>query len=394
MLSPVGFWSYARHDDSQSEGRLSQLRAIVGKEMNLKSGAEVTLWQDIAAIPFGADWERTIKQTIGQTTFFVPIVTPRFLKSKYCHDEFVEFRNRMLAIGRDDILFPVHYVDVDYMPAAETVFGEDLAVLRRQQWIDFRPLLYADPKSSEVRKWAGSLADSILGAMRRVEPAKKAAISLAVADPAMEKRAESAMPARVEAEREAPTQRREEAEQLEKERVEAAKRAAAEERRTAEPEALAPQLNEQRGLEQADRGRLEAEAAEQRGADAETAPNRASAAGSDGARGSRFGATIKRIGYVLYCAVVGVVCFAVGGGILLVGAHFLKGGAATNEMAQRLGAATGRLALGGGGALGALFGAWVGAEESKTDAERAANVPGWIAAGLLAALFLSTFFQA
>ncbi len=31
MLEPVGFWSYARQDEQQTGGRLSQLRAIVGK---------------------------------------------------------------------------------------------------------------------------------------------------------------------------------------------------------------------------------------------------------------------------------------------------------------------------------------------------------------------------
>ena len=53
----------------------------------LQYGIEVTLWQDISAIPYGADWAETIERTIGQTTFFIPIVTPRFLKSTHCRDE-------------------------------------------------------------------------------------------------------------------------------------------------------------------------------------------------------------------------------------------------------------------------------------------------------------------
>jgi hypothetical protein len=67
----------------------SQLREIVGKAIGLQYGAEVTLWQDIAAIPYGADWAATIERTIGQITFFIPIVTPRFLKSQYCFEEFM-----------------------------------------------------------------------------------------------------------------------------------------------------------------------------------------------------------------------------------------------------------------------------------------------------------------
>src|ERR1700677_931814 len=137
MLDPVGFWSYARQDDAHSDGRLRQLRAIVGKAIVLQSGVEVVVWQDVAAIPYGADWAEVIAPTIGQTTFFIPIVTPRYLKSENCRDEFLEFRRRMRGLGRTGLVFPVHYVSVDGMIADETVFGDGLATLRRSQWIDF-----------------------------------------------------------------------------------------------------------------------------------------------------------------------------------------------------------------------------------------------------------------
>jgi len=167
MLDPLGFWSYARQDDAQSDGQLSQLRAIVGKAIVLQYGTEVTLWQDISAIPYGADWAETIERTINQTTFFVPIVTPRFLKSTHCRDEFIAFRRQMQNLNRSDLIFPIHYVGVDDVKPEETVFGEELTALRRSQWIDFRPLLYADLKSPEVRRWAGDFAASVLKTLRR-----------------------------------------------------------------------------------------------------------------------------------------------------------------------------------------------------------------------------------
>ncbi len=167
MLDPAGFWSYTHHDDAHSDGRLSQLRAIVGKQIVLQCGVKVTLRQDIAAIPHGADRAETIERVIGQTTFFIPIVTPRYLKSQYCRDEFASFRRRMQAMGRNDLVFPIHYVGVDGTRPEETVFGDDLAALRRSQSIDFRPLFHADPKSQEVWRWAGELAESVLKALRQ-----------------------------------------------------------------------------------------------------------------------------------------------------------------------------------------------------------------------------------
>jgi hypothetical protein len=173
MLDPVGFWSYARQDDAHSDGQLSQLRAIVGKQIILQCGDEVKLWQDIVAIPFGVDWSSEIERTIGQTTFFIPIITPRFLKSRHCCDEFVAFRRRMQAMGRDDLIFPVHYVTVEDMRPSETIFGDQLDALRRHQWIDFRPLVFEDPKSTKVKQWAAQLAAGILAAMRRDEAARR-----------------------------------------------------------------------------------------------------------------------------------------------------------------------------------------------------------------------------
>ena len=165
VLKPVGFWSYARQDDSHSDGQLTQLRAIVGNAISLRLGDEVRVFQDTAAIPFGADWAASIEEAIDQTTFFIPIVTPRFLKSENCRDEFRSFRRRMKALGRNDLIFPIHYVDVEPIAASDTVFGDELGVLRRQQWIDFRSLQFEDVKSAKVRQWADALAVSIHSAI-------------------------------------------------------------------------------------------------------------------------------------------------------------------------------------------------------------------------------------
>ena len=196
MLKPVGFWSYARQDDAHSDGQLSQLRALVGKALALRYGEELTLWQDIAAIPFGADWAATIERTIGQVTFFIPIVTPRYLKSENCQSEFRAFRERMRELTRDDLIFPIYYVDVETLSVADTVFGDDLVALRRQQWADFRPLTFDDPKSSKVRQWCDHFAAGVLDAMRRAAPpqARSAAPQRAPAQPAAAKAEKIAAP--------------------------------------------------------------------------------------------------------------------------------------------------------------------------------------------------------
>ena len=173
MLKTVGFWSYTRRDDKHSGGQLSQLRLILGSAISLRQGEEVKLFQDTEAIPFGNDWARNIDDAIQDVTFYIPVVTPAFLKSEYCQDEFIAFRRRMEDLGRDDLIFPIHYVDVDHFDPAQSVFGDDFAALRRPNWIDFRPLQFEDPNSPKVKQWADRLAGSILGAMRREPPTRR-----------------------------------------------------------------------------------------------------------------------------------------------------------------------------------------------------------------------------
>jgi hypothetical protein len=47
----VGFFSYSRKDDEDSEGALSKLRARIQRELRLQLGRSLRLWQDAAAIP-------------------------------------------------------------------------------------------------------------------------------------------------------------------------------------------------------------------------------------------------------------------------------------------------------------------------------------------------------
>ena len=139
------------------------------------------LWLDVATRPPGVIWADEIERAIGKTTFYIPIVTPRFLKSQYCLDEFRSYQRRMIALGRDDLIFPVHYVDVDHIRVEDTIFGDDLTALRRSQWTDFRPLFYTDSKSLDVQRWAGRFADGVLLAMRRSPPGKAEAPAVAQA---------------------------------------------------------------------------------------------------------------------------------------------------------------------------------------------------------------------
>ena len=178
MLSPIGFWSYSSTDDDHSRGRLSQLRALLASELQGKIGRnlKVNIFQDVAAIPPGAEWEKQIRQAIDGSLFLIPIVTPSLLQSEWCCQEISLFRQRESAtLGRADLIFPIHYLNVDDRDSSRPEDCHDaelFSFLRSRQWTDFRALRHKNPESEDVAHKIDTLAEAICAALRRAERAR------------------------------------------------------------------------------------------------------------------------------------------------------------------------------------------------------------------------------
>ena len=165
-LPPVGFWSYARQDDEMSGGKLSALRFQLKSELQQQYGRErINIFQDVGAIPPGAEWETEIVAALNRSTFFIPLVTPAFLQSEFCCREVEIFFEREKDLARDYSgvqklrrVFPILYVSVDGVePEKPTVLHE----LQRLQWADFRELRHKDPHDHSVRVALERLASGI-----------------------------------------------------------------------------------------------------------------------------------------------------------------------------------------------------------------------------------------
>ena len=96
----VGFFSYSREDDEGMKGALSALRDGIQRELSAQLGrskSNFRLWQDHEAIAPGRLWESEIAAAIEQSVFFIPMVTPRVIRSKHCKFEFESFLGREKA---------------------------------------------------------------------------------------------------------------------------------------------------------------------------------------------------------------------------------------------------------------------------------------------------------
>jgi TIR domain len=152
-LEPIGFWSYTRDDDARSRGRLSQLRTLLADELQGRLGRaeRVQIFQDVAGIPYGAAWENELDTALECCSFFIPILTPGFLQSEMCCREIMRFRQREITLWRNDLIFPIHYIDVDEVQPDRPGSVFDRAAwdcLRSRQQIDFRHLRLQPPENN------------------------------------------------------------------------------------------------------------------------------------------------------------------------------------------------------------------------------------------------------
>lgn len=167
----VGFFSYSREDDQDSQGALSALRARIQGELRGQLGRTAKtfrLWQDREAIASGTLWESEIKNAVGQAVFFIPIITPTVVASPYCRFELEAFLTREAALGRGDLVFPILYIDVPALDdPARRQNDPVLSLIARRQYVDWSEFRYLDVNSTEVRRAIGRFCVDIRNSLHR-----------------------------------------------------------------------------------------------------------------------------------------------------------------------------------------------------------------------------------
>ncbi|NHC12976.1 TIR domain-containing protein [Motilibacter deserti] len=167
---PAGFWSYAHADDDGEDGRLTRLAGRVRAEFAATTGSDLVLFLDRDALSWGSQWRARIDAALRATTFFVPLVTPRYFRSPECRRELLGFAGHAESLGLRELLLPVYYIDVPGL--SEDSADEAVALVAGVQWEDWRGLRLEDEHSSAYRKGVARIAARLaaLAAARAQEP--------------------------------------------------------------------------------------------------------------------------------------------------------------------------------------------------------------------------------
>ena len=176
-LKPTGFWSYHRPDGGHSDGRMARLHALLEGEIRGRVGEAVRIFRDEETLRVGAEWEREINDELDRSSFLIAVVTPGFLRSKWCCDEVLRFRQREAALGRHDLIFPIHYIDVADFRAHRRGECHDPAVLDllyQRQLLPFENFRHDDTSDPTVRRIIGRLARDIYARLYALDEAPAA----------------------------------------------------------------------------------------------------------------------------------------------------------------------------------------------------------------------------
>ena len=100
---PSVFLSYVHADDAYHDGMLTAFARVVEEACDYK-GVPIELILDKDALHWGDDWSDRLQQEVERTTFLLAMVTNRYVASRACREEFIQFRTKTQAAGYNGLL--------------------------------------------------------------------------------------------------------------------------------------------------------------------------------------------------------------------------------------------------------------------------------------------------
>jgi hypothetical protein len=152
------FWSYVHADDRAEHGRITRLATLLTEQVVLRSKAPFGVFTDGDGIGWGGAWTQTIGAALTHTTFFIPIITPRYFGSRYCRKEILTFLDLMTRRDQHRFLLPLHYVTVPELDHRGASPDPLIERVKEFQHVDWRAVADEAENSPLHRKAVRDLA--------------------------------------------------------------------------------------------------------------------------------------------------------------------------------------------------------------------------------------------
>lgn len=152
----AAFWSYSHEDDELDRGAVLKLAENIRDEFALITGDALTLFSDRTGIAWGDEWRRRINGALAETTFFIPVITPRYFTRVECRRELLEFSSQAESLGVSELILPIRYAKIKDF--SERNPDEAVALVARMQYVDWTQLRLREQSSSEYKAAVNALA--------------------------------------------------------------------------------------------------------------------------------------------------------------------------------------------------------------------------------------------
>lgn len=159
------FISYVHADDDYLHGTISALAGEIGQAYEFQTGEKLDIFLDRASISWGQDWQKAINRHLTSTAFLLAMVTPRYLQSKPCRDELIQFTELSERAGYEGVLSLIIQPLPDQTPPSPAY-----NIIQRYQYRDV-PVSFASlaPGSAEFRALAANIASQLHEVIHRRE---------------------------------------------------------------------------------------------------------------------------------------------------------------------------------------------------------------------------------
>jgi hypothetical protein len=164
--SVAGFLSCTTADDEYEQHRIRRLAEQIRNEYSLTTGRDlVLLHRDDPN--WARHWHARVENGLDTSTFFIPIITPRYLGQPDCRRELLDFAARARELGLAELFLPIVYARTHELDDPWSA-DEAVAVLRRSRLENWHELRTDDERSIAQRRAVHRFAARLAAATERV----------------------------------------------------------------------------------------------------------------------------------------------------------------------------------------------------------------------------------
>ena len=165
-----GFFSYS-HSDAEVDPQIVEALSLeLERRVDAKLvNARFEMWRDKEKLRAGDYWNERIRTTIISVNIFIILLTPKWISSDYCRNEFEIFKKAESARNTGGYIIPIYARDIErqaqYLDNRQKELYDCIKRIQYQQII---PRAFARLTANERIELIEDVADSICAMLDRL----------------------------------------------------------------------------------------------------------------------------------------------------------------------------------------------------------------------------------